>query len=161
MSKATYKEFLQTWDLVPGNHLGHPDAEKIITEINALIAKFVEKVYNKGLRKEIRESDLKELVGIFGGVRMNTYVLRGRVYVYFRSVGKDPEEKIVFVADDCNRQNPDMVLCDILVTNFEAAKKLVETVIDAWEKRIVKKSMREVRTRIEAIPTGCNASLPN
>ena len=151
---ATWPEFLQTWDLIPDNHLGHPEAERIVAEAKSLISEFVEKVYNKGLRSKIDQSNEKELVDVFGNVRVNTYVLRGRVYVYFRSLDRYPEDKIVFLADEDG--DPDMVLSDIEATTFEDAKKMVETVINEWRKSCFDK-MRKVRNKQEAIPDGCNS----
>lgn len=157
MTEPTWSKFLQTWDLVPGNHLGHPDAERIYDEIKGLISKFVPEVYNGGLRRIVRGGKWKELTGVFDNVRVNTYVLRGRVYVYFRSIDRDPEEKIVFVADQhpSDPRNPGMVLSEIIATNSEVVKKMVETIINWWENGTTE--MRKVRNKQEAIPGGCNS----
>ncbi|MFA6407532.1 MAG: hypothetical protein WCV80_02390, partial [Candidatus Paceibacterota bacterium] len=70
---------LSTHDLTEGLVRDEQEFKEVSETLNILAKRFVDGVYNKGLRSRIDKSKSKGMSGMFGSVKMLSYTMAGRV----------------------------------------------------------------------------------
>lgn len=102
------------------------EASAAIIELNQLLSRFVEKV-GPELWQWVGQFESRGMSGMFGSTMLMAYTIAGRIMISFWC----GTEQITFVGDD---QRPDRTGLQSMCCTVETAKRIIQDVIDNWQK---------------------------
>jgi len=114
-------------DIIKSQILSDPIYDNVLIEINKLIKKFENDVYLNGLKDIIDKSTMKGMSGNFGSVKLNSFVMAGRIMFTFEKEKDD----ITFLCAE--NEIPSRMGFHSINATWPTAKSIIKEVIENWE----------------------------